>query len=498
MTKMKSLYLPVITLALFSLVACEKELDKDPIGLITPDQINTSPTINTITTTVDGSYQMLASTLNLIGDWAWSQGTVVRPDFVLHDIASDDVQKKWAPDGDQAWMDEVAGFRFTANNAAFNGIWSFDYEGIARTNQAISYLTNDELVASLHMEESLKNRCLGESYFLRAFYYFDLVNNFGDIPLVLKPLESFSDAYTIANRVPAAQVWDQINADLIAAKPLLPASKYSSTTEKWRATRGAVIALQAKVALYNKKWQDVITLVNELETLGFYSLNPNYFDSFNVSREFAENEVIFAYDHQSGKLPRNGNGLCALLDWGFIAPTSDFINAFEPNDPRLPYTVNVSAKNVNKILGTTDGTNKGNDDSPSNKIYIRFADVLLWKAEAYLETGDFPHAIELINTVRQRARTTPTVNGTATPSTALPARNTTSTNKDEIKNWLMHERRVELGFESQRFNDLKRWGLAKQVLSAFGKNFQDKNYLYPIPQGEVDKSGGTITQNPGY
>ena len=64
--------------------------------------------------------------------------------------------------------------------------------------------------------------------------------------------------------------------------------------------------------------------------------------------------------------------------------------------------------------------------------------------------------------------------------------------------WLMHERRVELGFESQRFNDLKRWGIAKQVLTALGKNFQDFNYLYPIPQGEIDKSGGTITQNPGY
>jgi starch-binding outer membrane protein, SusD/RagB family len=64
--------------------------------------------------------------------------------------------------------------------------------------------------------------------------------------------------------------------------------------------------------------------------------------------------------------------------------------------------------------------------------------------------------------------------------------------------WLVHERRVELGFESQRFNDLKRWKLAKPVLTAVGKNFQDRNYLYPIPQSEIDKSGGSITQNPGY
>jgi hypothetical protein len=65
-----------------------------------------------------------------------------------------------------------------------------------------------------------------------------------------------------------------------------------------------------------------------------------------------------------------------------------------------------------------------------------------------------------------------------------------------IKDWLIHERRVELGFESHRYNDLRRWGIAKDVLGSRG--FQDHNYLYPIPQGEIDKSGGSITQNAGY
>ncbi len=73
-----------------------------------------------------------------------------------------------------------------------------------------------------------------------------------------------------------------------------------------------------------------------------------------------------------------------------------------------------------------------------------------------------------------------------------------STNPTEIKGWLMSERRVELGFESLRFNDLKRWGTAKTVLTGLGRNFQDHHYLYPIPQRDIDKSGGTITQNPGY
>jgi len=83
------------------------------------------------------------------------------------------------------------------------------------------------------------------------------------------------------------------------------------------------------------------------------------------------------------------------------------------------------------------------------------------------------------------------------PAGTLPDR-IASVDKTQIKGWLMHERRVELGFESQRFNDLKRWKIAKQVLVGLGKNFQDFNYLYPIPQGEIDKSGGSITQNTGY
>lgn len=492
---MKSLYSTVFFMALLLATGCKKELYKDPIGLITPGQVNADPTLNTVNSSVTASYQMLSSTLNLIGQWDWNGGTVTRPDFVLQDMASDDAQKKWNPDGDQPWMDEIIAFRFTSNNGAFNGIWSFDYEGISRANQAIAYLTDDALISKVGMSPAARNTALGEVYFLRAYYYFDLTNNFGDVPLLLKPLTNFGEAYEVAKRSPKAEVLAQISGDLAKAKTMLPAGKFSSTTEKWRVSKGAVTALQAKIALYSEKWADVVPLVTELE--GTYSLNTNYFDSFDVSKEFADNEVIFAYDHQPGKLPRNGNGLCALLDWGFLAPTANFISAFEANDPRLDYTVTVSAKNINKLLGTTNGVNKGNDDSPSNKIFIRMADVLLWKAEAYNETGDYTNAVKVINQIRSRARNTVTIAGTTAPAGTLADR-PASSDKTQVKAWLMQERRVELGFENQRFNDLKRWKIAKAVLTAVGKNFLDKNYLYPIPQGDIDKSGGTITQNSGY
>jgi hypothetical protein len=498
---MKTRHKTAALILIGSVFSCT-DLHKDPIGLLTPEQVSTDPTLNSVKLSVTSSYQMLASTLNLLNDWRWDLGTVFRDDFILQDIASDDVKKKWNPDGDQAWMDQIQSFNFTSSNQAFNGQWTYDYEGISRANLAISYLTDAAIAAKIAIDPALKNRLLGEAYFLRAFYYFDLANNFGDVPLLLKPLTSFSDAYAVAKRETKANVYAQISADLAQAKTLLPNSKYSDPAEKWRASKGAVLAMQAKMALYGEKWTEVISTVSELEGLSFYALNANYFDAFAVAKEATESEVIFAYDHQSAQTPRKGNGLCAPLDWGFIAPTDNFLAEFEANDPRLAYTVNVGTKDVSKLLGTTNNPvdkYKGNDDAPSNKIYIRLADVLLWKAEAYNETGNYPAAVAIINTIRSRARTGVAVGGAVPPAGTLPNRNALSVDKAQIKGWLVHERRVELGFESQRFNDLKRWKMASAVLtSAIGKNFKAFNYLYPIPQGEIDKSGGTITQNPGY
>jgi len=227
---MNTRYTAAASILIMSVYSCT-DLHKDPIGLLTPEQISTEPTLNSVKLSVTSSYQMLSSTLNLLGEWRWDLGTVFRDDFILADIASDDVNKKWNPDGDQAWMDQVSSFNFTASNQAFNGQWSYDYEGISRANRAISYLTDATLTAKIGIDPALKDRLLGETLFLRAFYYFDLVNNFGDVPLLLKPLESFSDAYAAAKRETKANVYAQISADLAQAKLLLPSSKPRSRGE---------------------------------------------------------------------------------------------------------------------------------------------------------------------------------------------------------------------------------------------------------------------------
>jgi hypothetical protein len=494
---MKKVFITGFVIVFAFLAGCKKQLTTQAIGLLTLDQVNAAPTLNTVETAVSSSYQLLSSRLNILGEWDWGGGLVFQNDLILQDIASDDMEKKWNADGDQPWMDEINNFTFTSTNGGPNGLWKYDYEGIKRINLAISFLTKADIETVTGITAARKNQLLGESYFLRSYYYFSLITNFGDVPLILAPVKTYQEAFEVAVRADKNLVWDRIKADLVLAKALLPNTKYSSATEKWRVSKGAVIALQAKAALYTQKWAEVITLVSELEALGFYSLNANYFSSFSAATEFAENEDIFSYDHQSNQTPRKGDGICAPLDWGFFAPSTDFLNAFEANDPRKLYTVNVSNQWVNKLLGSLDGTFKGNDDAPTNKIYIRMADALLWKAEAYIETGGYSSAITIINLVRARARNTVTATGGTPPVGTLPDR-PASTDKATVKAWLISERRVELGFESQRMLDLKRWGIAKAVMIAQGKNFQDKHYLYPIPQSEIDASAGTLTQNTGY
>src|SRR5690606_2187676 len=131
----------------------------------------------------------------IIPDWRWDLGTVFRNDIVLQDMAAHDMAKKWNPDGDQAWMDEIGNFVFTPENPAFNGIWTYDYEGISRANLAIGFLTDEALIQKTGLSSSRRDQLLAEVYFLRAYYYFDLVNNFGDVPLILKSPEYFQEAF---------------------------------------------------------------------------------------------------------------------------------------------------------------------------------------------------------------------------------------------------------------------------------------------------------------
>ena len=204
------------------------------------------------------------------------------------------------------------------------------------------------------------------------------------------------------------------------------------------------------------------------------------------------------------------------LGWGWHMATELMAQAYEPGDPRKNATLLYFRRSDSEPI-TPENTNEPYGESPvspaigayfnkkaytdpalrkeyTNKGYwvnirlIRYADVLLMGAESANEKGISGEAIDYLEQVRARAR--------GTNTNILPK--VTTTDQGELREAIRHERRVELGLEFDRFYDLVRWGIAKEVLQAAGKNYQDKNALLPLPQTEIDKSKGVLVQNPDY
>jgi hypothetical protein len=197
---MKKIWIASFIIVLALIGGCKKQLTTDAIGLLTLDQVNSAPTLNTIESSVSSSYEMLSSRLNILAEWDWGGGLVFQNDYIMQDIASDDMEKKWSPDGDQPWMDEINNFTFTSTNGGPNGLWKYDYEGIKRVNLGISFLKRADIESVTGITTARKNQLLGEAYFLRAYYYFSLVTNFGDVPLILAPVKTYQEAFDVAVR----------------------------------------------------------------------------------------------------------------------------------------------------------------------------------------------------------------------------------------------------------------------------------------------------------
>lgn len=418
--------------------------------------------------------------------------------WVFGDVASDDAVKGGNP-GDQAEITYIDAFTANASNGIILNYWKFAYEAIARANNVIAN------VPAVPMDEIMKNRIIGEAKFIRAYSYFNLVNIFGKVPLKLLPPISQS-----AINVPLSKVSDiyiQIEKDLSEAVAVLPVS-YGSA-DIGRVTQGAALAMLGKVSLYQQKWSVAVGYFQQVEALGIYHLLPNYANNFKLAFENSS-ESIFEIQHLSGKNPFTGSGLNQWFapasegGYYFNAPTQSLVDAFEKSisgevDPRLDASIGRDGKpwlngdifsaswsptgyltkKHQQPLSEVSSSLKG--DGGLNYIYLRYADVLLMKAEAFNELSDADSAKANINIVRHRARTS--FNGT--PPADLLADITTS-NQDLLRAAIQKERRVELAQEFHRYFDLMRWGKAVAE-SALGTDFhyETKRY-FPIPQAEVD------------
>jgi len=468
----------VILITAFS--SCQGILDKQPIATLDAGSYFQSE--DDAVQALNSAYQPLLM-CNDNNNYYWA----------FAEITSDEAIT--GGDGSRPGLTEMDAFSYTPRTEEFNDFWKLQYRGIVQCNLVLDHLPD------ITTSDVRRNQITGEALFLRSYYYFLLVQVFGDVPLFTS-IPAPEDLKS--PRTPKATVFAQIEADCALAGDLLAVKQTGK--DEGRATKGAAYALAAKAYLYEKNWEKTLEFVAKVKALNMYSLMPDYVDNF---RKATQNNAESVWEIQHTNLELGvGNFLNQWWaskkyeGYGFAEATEAFVLAFETGDPRRKFTVAMNNEDYfgvvykNSFSATKYGVRKylqakaevtQKADGDINYTAIRYAEVLLWEAEALTELGRVQDAQAPLEQVRARARAQ-----AATPATTLPA--ITTTDQQTMRDAVRHERRVELGFELHRFFDLVRWGIADQVLPDFQVG---KHEYFPLPQTEIDLNP-TLIQNAGY
>lgn len=407
------------------------------------------------------------------------------------------------------------------NENIFIERWNDNYEGIGRTNNLLGNIDQIE------MEERLKERVKGEARFLRAFFYSELASLYGGVPLILDPPDASEQGDL--PRDSKEDVIAQVLSDLNFAIEVLPLRSAYTGGDIGRATKGAALALKARVLLYQGRWEEAAAAAQEVMQLGEYSLFPDYRELFMPANENNQ-EIIFdaqfvdpEYTHVVDRwlelqydivpLPDLVNSYL-MIDGQTIqeSPLYNPENPYQNRDPRLMQTIVIEGtmfrgqvvpegKQFNTGYGYKKNTTYAddveasvNENSGLNFIILRYADVLLMYAEAQNEaSGPDASVYEALNLIRDRA---------GMPE--LPA----GLSQAEMRETIRHERRIELAGEGLYYNDIRRWRTAEVVMNTdiFDKNGDflqsrsfdpSRDYLWPIAE-ETMQDNPALEQNPGY
>lgn len=499
---MKSLlYLPIVCTVLLA-AGCSKFLDKVPL-----DSVNSSnywQTEDDAIAAINGAYQPLQwPKLYNLRMWTtdiWAGNSLVGAGGGTDGIETQD----------------IANFVTSTDNAAALDIWRGPAPGILRCNLILKN------VPGMTINETMKNRIVGEAQFLRAHYYFILVQLFGDVPLLTEPQVPSDDLRPA--RTDKAKVYELIIDDLSKAIGNLPTRAQYSGSDIGRATKGAAVGMLMKVYLTLGNYQKVVDLYAQLNGMG-YALNEKYSDNFNPEKKNSQESLFevqylgktsysfWDNENQSSWAspfmgPRNADFVSGSYGWNH--PTQEFVNAYEANDTRKDQTIFYAGcpafdEKVYKSSYSTTGYNVRKflvpksiapdyDTSPADWPVLRFSDVLLMYAEALneLNRGAEAQAASAgingggpLNRVRNRAGLD----------------DVTGLNKEALREKILHERRMELAFEGHRWFDLIRVNngqYALNFLHSIGKtNAAAKHLLLPIPQKERD-ANPNLTQNNNY
>ena len=464
-------------------------------------------------------FQGLVATYDVLG-WQGTDGWTMQ--LGLLNAASDDCYAGGSDASDQPnW---VAWDNFSLNPllGPQMGLWRKNFTGIYRSNLLLQKI--DEIRGDL--DQAFVARTEAELLFLRAWFYFDLVRLFGNVPLFDEPV-SVDDIFSVQQASPA-EIYSFIEQDLKAslASPNLPETV--PPNELGRVTKDVVKTVMGKVILFQNndgRMGEAATYFQDVINSGNYSLMPNYGDIFLRQNEWGPESVfeIQFSDNRPGDWgccfasgPVNnsteGNysvqffgmrdyaGPLYSAGWSFC-PVSTELVEFMKNDPRFQHTV-INGLALQQTAGASYTPAYQNTDyfikkyAPyanniatdgvtalewaDNERVIRYADVLLLAAEAYARSGDNTNGRKYLNQVRQRVSLQPY---------------TGAVNGQALIDAIMRERRMELATEGHRFWDLVRTGKAAELLP----NFQTGKHEYlPIPQQEIDLAQGALFQNQGY
>ncbi len=485
------LYIVAVTL----LVGCSDDfLDKKKLGSLTSDNFFLSE---------NDAFQSVVAAYSDLKDYRYTW-TI----WAFGDVLSDDATYSGS-DADAQSYALMESFNYPTDNGRILGRWQILYRGINKANQAFDGISKMDEGVFVTMS---KNRLIGEALFLRAFYYHELVKVFGDVVL-------FPNTPTIADkqkqRSPVAEVYKQIEDDLKLAAQYLPSvNQINMNSDAGRVTKGAANALLARVYLYQKKYDECKTACLSVFADG-YELEDDYGFVFSLAGEHCK-ESIFEIDHynsstQSAATTNNGNFHVLMMmpfgttyGYGINQPRQSLADAFDEagdvvrKDATLLTEDDLqlweSAEDFSKLERNRTGYYNQKyylkpsersveiRNNPTNIRIIRLSEVYLTYAEACVKgtSADDATAREYLNKVRRRAGL---------------ADNTTDTGNNLFEA-IFKERRLELAMEGHRYFDVIRAGKGAELFKDKGTFVEGISNLMPIPQAEIDLSGGAMTQNP--
>lgn len=483
----------ILALTSMLMLSCSKEfISIDPVATVTTDLVyKTDKDFQDALTNTYAVYQTVYT------DW-WQFG----------DLRGDDTKRGLVSNLGCADMDN---FILQSDAGILSNAWRNYYIIINRANNILTRIVTADPVVVPN-----KDRYIGETKFLRALAYFNLVRIFGDVPLVTTVL-SIDESYKVGREKVDKIYSDLIIADLVDAESKLPV--VYTGADVGRATRGAAKALLGKVYLTTHDFVKAEAKLQELTVSPFtYALLPKFNDLFDYTKNEHHSEYIFDIEYEEGinegstfttqfSLSFQGSGALAQVlinaynlpastigsggDQG--CPTDGLFNAFDPTDLRKGISV-AKGYTYNGVFTPISPTGIGSftlkymvssvklNDSKANWKVIRYADVLLMYAEALNENGKTAEALVQLNKVRTRA--------------GVPVY--TGLTQADARTRIITERRFELHMEGHRWFDLLRTGLAYTTMQPFGMKTYNTVFPIPLAQMEVVNNTDIFPQNEGY